>query len=670
MSEPIGEPTASRPIVGPGTRLNGIYEIERLIAVGGMGEIYRGRAIQTGDAVAIKTIRPEMAQNEAALALFRKEAAALYHLHNEAIVRYFVFSIAPDLGIPYMAMEFVDGVSLSDMLKKGPLSYESACTLIRRMAQGLQAAHELGIVHRDISPDNIILPGGTVARAKIIDFGIARSTLPGDATVIGGGFAGKVNYVSPEQLGLFGGDVTGKSDIYSFGLVLAHAVTGHVIDMGGSQVQMIEKRRVVPDLSTVDSRLRPLLQKMLQPDPKDRIASMADVAAAVPQPGTVVSARPGSSGRSRLPLLGGVAATVIVLAAGGVVLGPKLLGTGEGTRPAEPAPSLSEPALAPTPTQSSPAPTLTPAPTPTPSAPSAPSSAPPVPTPAPTPQPAPAPTPSTPAPQLIPAPTPQPTPAPTPQLTPAPTPSTTPQPSPAPARPQPAPVVPTPTPAPTPAPAPAQPAPRASNQGAERVVQYIRNYEGGECFLLVPSAVTASSANVEGFGSTPAPFAAFDDAFKAAMGFEAQIALRLVTDAQCPAVGFLRKVGVATGNGPKLSIGAFNLKDGDTFTATVDDAAGKSTSVLLVSDDGYVYNLADYAKTEGGRINVAMRLKRPAAQGPQPQLVLMIATPKPVTLLETKSPLPADTLFPLLVSEARNLGSAFEVGVKYFRLSR
>jgi serine/threonine-protein kinase len=132
-------------------------------------------------------------------------------------------------------MEFVDGLPLSEVLEKGPLSYEAVRSLQRRLAAGLQAAHELGVVHRDISPDNIILPGGDVTRAKIIDFGIARSATLGGATIIGGGFAGKYNYVSPEQLGLSGGDVTGKSDIYSMGLVLAEALTGRPIDMGGSQ---------------------------------------------------------------------------------------------------------------------------------------------------------------------------------------------------------------------------------------------------------------------------------------------------------------------------------------------------------------------------------------------------------------------------------------------------
>ena len=268
--------------ISPGTRLNGIYEVGPLIGTGGMGEIYKGHAIQTGDPVAIKLMLPELAENEAALALFRKEASALHHLQHEAIVRYYVFTIEPVLQRPYLAMEFVDGRSLSEILEQdGPLPFEAVRALLQRIAAGLQAAHERGIIHRDVSPDNIILPGGDVARAKIIDFGIARSTQLSDGTVIGSGFAGKYNYVSPEQLGLFGGDVTAKSDIYSLGLVLVQALTGRAIDMGGSQLQIIEKRRALPDLGAIDMRFRPLLERMLQPNPADRPASMITCASAL-----------------------------------------------------------------------------------------------------------------------------------------------------------------------------------------------------------------------------------------------------------------------------------------------------------------------------------------------------------------------------------------------------
>jgi serine/threonine protein kinase len=262
-----------------GTRLNGIYEIDHQIGLGGMGEIYKGHVIQTGDAVAIKVMLPEFADNESALALFRKEASALHHLQHAAIVRYYVFTVEPVLQRPYLAMEFVDGRSLLELLKQGPLTFEAARSLIRRIAAGLQAAHEIGIIHRDVSPDNIIIPDNDVARAKIIDFGIARSLQLHEGTVIGSGFAGKHNYVSPEQLGLFGGNVTAKSDIYSLGLVMVQALTGAAIDMGGTQLDIVEKRRRVPDLGAIDMRFRPLLERMLQPDPDRRPQSMADVLA-------------------------------------------------------------------------------------------------------------------------------------------------------------------------------------------------------------------------------------------------------------------------------------------------------------------------------------------------------------------------------------------------------
>src|SRR5215467_2717583 len=268
-----------------GTRLNGIFEIDRPIASGGMGEVYQGHVIETGDPVAIKVMRTDLVDNATALALFRKEASALHNLHHEAIVRYYVFSSDPGIGRHYLAMEFVDGHPLSELLQRGPLGFEAVQVLQQRLAAGLNAAHQPPpIIHRDLSPDNVLIPSGDLAKAKIIDFGIARSTRTGEGTIIGGGFAGKYNYVSPEQLGLFGGDVTAKSDIYSLGLVLAECLTGRPIDMGGTQFEVLEKRRTIPDLRAIDRRLRPLLEKMLQPNPADRPDSMAAVAAWRPQP--------------------------------------------------------------------------------------------------------------------------------------------------------------------------------------------------------------------------------------------------------------------------------------------------------------------------------------------------------------------------------------------------
>jgi hypothetical protein len=193
-------------------------------------------------------------------------------------VRYHVFTIDPGIARPYLAMEFVDGQSLYDVMRGGAMATQDVRRLCHRLASGLSAVHQAGAIHRDLSPDNIILPGGRVDRAKIIDFGIARSAAVGGETLIGGKFAGKYNYVSPEQLGLYGGEVSEQSDIYSLGLVLAAALLGKPIDMGGSQYEIVEKRRTVPDLSGIDADFRDIVEAMLQPDPQQRPASMAEIA--------------------------------------------------------------------------------------------------------------------------------------------------------------------------------------------------------------------------------------------------------------------------------------------------------------------------------------------------------------------------------------------------------
>jgi serine/threonine protein kinase len=308
--------------IRPGTHLNNVYQIERLVAQGGMGEVYRGYNIQTGDPVAIKMIRPEFSDDPEILDLFRREASILHSFTHDAIVRYFVFSVDPQLQRAYLAMEFVEGPSLKKRLGSGPLPLAEVRILQKRVASALEAAHEHGVVHRDISPDNLIMPDGDIRSAKVIDFGIARARRhAGEVTILGGEFAGKLNYASPEQLGLAGGDVTAKSDIYSFGLVLAEALLGRPIDMAGSQAELVDKRRVVPaELAWVEPTMRPLLQAMLQPLPQNRPANMAEVAAwepAAPKAARALKAPAVASERSgKTPAL--IGAVIAVLSLGGV----------------------------------------------------------------------------------------------------------------------------------------------------------------------------------------------------------------------------------------------------------------------------------------------------------------------------------------------------------------
>lgn len=664
-----------------GTRLNGIYEIESLIAVGGMGEVYKGRAIQTGDAVAIKMIRPDMARDEAVIALFRREAAALHNLYNEAIVRYYVFAIDPASESPYLAMEFVDGQPLSERIKQQPLTIEEADVLRQRVGPGLHAAHRLGIVHRDISPDNIILPGGDPSRAKIIDFGIARSSLLGEGTVIGSGFAGKYNYVSPEQLGLYGGEVTGRSDMYSFALVLAEAVAGRALDMGGSQVQILDKRRRLPDLSGVDARLRPLLARMLAPDPANRPADMAEVAAwQSPAAGKKAAGPAGQKrqGRSPMALVAGVA--ILALLAGGGFYAWKSLQPEQTSKNAR-LPSADPPPLSEQPsasaTASNNAPALTEAPAEKPAQAAAPStttqtSAPPVAAP----QPSPPPSVPNPAPPQIatnvetapPAPPARPPaaepakPPPPPELGPVEKPPV------AIAKPPSSPPVIQPS---TQAPPPPQtaalapePEPRTP---AERVERYVRDYDGGSCFFLWPLEIGDRKATLEGFGSASGPFVTFDNAFKAAQGFEAQINLRPVTSAQCPMVEFLRQPGVGIDRSPRLQIGAFNMKSGEILNGSVEAGGGQSLDVVLIGDDGLVYNLESFMKREGGKITFNLKLESTGGAA-RPQTVLALVSQEPLPALAGPNPGPASEFFANLKLDLARQPGKLGLGIKYFRI--
>jgi serine/threonine protein kinase len=263
--------------VSIGTQIIGTYEIKQHIATGGMGEVYRGVNIHTNEPVAIKIVLAALAHDEKIISMFQKEATVLGRLHHDAIVRYNMFTIDPTTQRACLVMEYVEGRSMADYIEDGPMSAEDVKTLLRRLAPGLQRAHDLGVVHRDLSPDNVIVQDGLVSHTKIIDFGIAKSENFGGGTLLGGQFAGKYNYVSPEQLGRFKGIITGQSDIYSLGLVAAAAALGRPLDMGDNPGEAVDRRSAVPDLSGVADEVRPILECMLQPDPANRPATMADV---------------------------------------------------------------------------------------------------------------------------------------------------------------------------------------------------------------------------------------------------------------------------------------------------------------------------------------------------------------------------------------------------------
>jgi eukaryotic-like serine/threonine-protein kinase len=266
------------PPVEVGDILGHTYRIEALLGKGGMGAVYRARHVVLATEHAIKVILWELSSDPQIVALLNQEAQTLRSLKNEAVVEYQGLML-DEYGRRYLIMEFVDGPSLGSELKRRRFSPDEVRQLRDRVARGLAAAHGKGIFHRDVSPDNIILPGGHIENAKIIDFGIAKSTATGDRTIIGGDFAGKYSYASPEQTGMFDGKIDGRSDIYSLGLVLATAAIGFggKLDMGQSPNAVYKARQSVPDLRGVPQELRGEIAAMLQPNPVDRPQSMEAV---------------------------------------------------------------------------------------------------------------------------------------------------------------------------------------------------------------------------------------------------------------------------------------------------------------------------------------------------------------------------------------------------------
>ncbi|MCW5746620.1 MAG: SUMF1/EgtB/PvdO family nonheme iron enzyme [Alphaproteobacteria bacterium] len=296
--------------LAPGTVLNNTHRIERLLARGGMGEVYRAANLLTGDAVALKVIRPELVNEPNMRALFLREATALRKIRHPAIVAYEGVH-AEASGRVYLAMDLIEGPSLSKRLADGPLTVAQVRALRRRLAQGLLAAHEQNIVHRDLSPDNVVLRDGDLEKATVIDFGIAKKTDGIATSVIGSSFAGKMEYASPEQMGLFGNAVDARSDVYSLGLVLAAAALGRPLGMAQTPALAIEARKRLPDLSALPPALRSELTPMLQPDPARRLASMREVLA-FDEPGTARGGR-GLLRRGRL-VTAAVAALAVVVA--------------------------------------------------------------------------------------------------------------------------------------------------------------------------------------------------------------------------------------------------------------------------------------------------------------------------------------------------------------------
>lgn len=271
----------SRPgdLFQPGDLLNNTYRIEMLLGRGGTSDVYKARSEISGNLVALKVLKQELAGNEDFTVLMAREEN-IREIRHDAVVRYSENHRTPD-GHIYLLMDFIDGPGMDKKLKQGPMPAEDLLIVGRRVAEGLCAAHSRNIVHRDLSPDNIILRDGDPAQAVIIDFGIAKDTNPGAQTIVGNEFAGKYSYAAPEQLG---GNTDARADIYSLGALLLANFRGAAPNLGNNPMEVVENKQKPLDTVGVPQPLKGLIDRMCEPDPEQRLASADAVLAYLDDP--------------------------------------------------------------------------------------------------------------------------------------------------------------------------------------------------------------------------------------------------------------------------------------------------------------------------------------------------------------------------------------------------
>ena len=260
-----------------GRVLAGRYALGAPLGAGGMGQVYRARDRVLERTVAVKVLSPAATQDRALVARFGREARAAAALHHPNIVA--VFDSGAHGDLQYLVMEYVDGQSLARLLRQeGMLEPRRAAEVGRQVCQALAAAHAAGLVHRDITPGNLLVdPAGLV---KVADFGIAKlaaaSTMTGDGMLLG-----TAAYLSPEQAQ--GRPVDGRSDLYALGCVLYELVTGAPPFAGDSSVAVAARQVTEQPIPPSDRnpRVSPALEAVvltaLAKDPADRYRLLAGV---------------------------------------------------------------------------------------------------------------------------------------------------------------------------------------------------------------------------------------------------------------------------------------------------------------------------------------------------------------------------------------------------------
>lgn len=258
----------------PGTTLGGRYVLRSLLAVGGMGEVWRGADSELDREVAVKVLKDGAAKNDTFLRRFRNEAKNAAGLRHPNIAQ--VYDYGEVDGTPYLVMELVEGEPLSTILERErTLSEKRLVTILRHTCNGLQAAHDAGVMHRDIKPGNLLVQEHDMV--KVTDFGVSRGTDQTTLTATGM-VMGTAQYLAPELA--LGKQATPASDLYALGIIGFESVVGRRPFTAASAVDIAiaQVNDDVPRLpATVSPAMAKVVMNLLEKNPRKRFKSATDL---------------------------------------------------------------------------------------------------------------------------------------------------------------------------------------------------------------------------------------------------------------------------------------------------------------------------------------------------------------------------------------------------------